>query len=238
MLAMDAKATPRGPLLTAGSTKTGKGSGTSTEMAVHNRANIGLCVTNRHASPGFSSVTGCALRSIARFGAVFGTVRLVRFGRLYQFDQHPAGIFRVYEVDPRVCGTAPGCVPEHTHAAFAQSRRGQVDVGDGIGQLLNAGPAALQKGADRGIRAERGEQLQLALPGADGQHCLPYALLLVALLVHHVQVEHAGIELERGIEVGHRYPDVVDPAEQPGLIGDIHSSPHRVRVGIVTIAYG
>ena len=118
------------------------------------------------------------------------------------------------EVDATV-GRAPlGGVVQEAHAAVAQGGRDRVDVGDTVRQLLQTRTVAVEELGDRGLVAQRREQLDAGAGVADGEHRLTHALLLVDLLVDRLEAEDPRVELDRVVEVGDGDADVVDGGEQ------------------------
>src|SRR5262245_53574788 len=69
----------------------------------------------------------------------------VRFGGLDEFDEHPARVLRVYEIDARASGTAAGLLVEEPDAARAQRSAGRVDVRHGVRELLDARSAPIEE---------------------------------------------------------------------------------------------
>ncbi len=83
-----------------------------------------------------------------------------------------------------------------------------------MGQVLQAG--AGQEPADRGVRAERLEQLdpgRAAGRGRHPQHRLPDPLLLIDLAAHHGEVEDRLVKGDLGGEIVAGDPDMVDPVQ-------------------------
>ena len=84
--------------------------------------------------------------------------------RLDQLDQHAAGVLGVHEVDPAARRAAPGLVVQQPQAALAQHRADRLDVGDPVGELLEARAGAVEELRDRRLGGQRGEQLDPGPP--------------------------------------------------------------------------
>ena len=85
-----------------------------------------------------------------------------------------------------------GVVVEQPHAAGAQRRATAASTSvDRVRDLLHAGAVAVEELRDRRLRASaaRAAGRSRRRPSADGEHRLPYALLLVGLLVHAAHAE-------------------------------------------------
>ena len=95
--------------------------------------------------------------------------------------------------------------------ASAQARERRVDVRDAVGDVVQAGPLALEELPDRRVGAERLQQLDVAVADVE-QHRLD-ALLLDGLAVGERHLERPLVERERGVEVVGRDADVVDQPE-------------------------
>src|SRR6266550_120473 len=160
------------------------------------------------------------VRIAVRMSSTGGPPRamLLAGSRLHELDQHSAGVLRMDEVDPATRRAALRLVVEQAQALGSQRRTDLVDVVDGVRELLDAGPAALEERRDRRVGVQRCEQLDLRLAVADRQHRLAHALLLVDLLGHRAQPEYVAVERDRLVEVRHRDADVVEPAEQHPVI--------------------
>ena len=107
-----------------------------------------------------------------------------------------------------------GVVVEQAQAALAQRRAHGVDVGDAVGELLDAGAAAVEELRDRRLGGERREQLDARAGVADAHHRLAHALLLVGLLVQQRHAVRLLVERDGRVEVGHGDADVVDVGEE------------------------
>src|SRR3954464_9965055 len=139
--------------------------------------------------------------------------------RFDQFDQDAAGVLRVHEVDPGAGGAPARLVVDQAYTALAQRGAGRVDVGNGVGDLLDAGLVAGQELGDAGVRADRGEQLDAAAGrvGAHLHHRLPYPLIVVLLDVDQAHTEDPLVELDGFVEVVHRHADVIDTQQADPL---------------------
>ena len=82
---------------------------------------------------------------------------------------------------------------------------------DLVGDVVQARALAGQELADRRVRAERREQLDVVL--ADVQQHRLDALLCDDLAVRERQLEALAVELERGLDLLDGHADVVDAAE-------------------------
>ena len=80
-----------------------------------------------------------------------------------------------------------------------------------VGHVVQARAVALQELADGRVRAERPQQLDVALADAE-QHGLD-ALLLDGLAVLHGHAEPLRVERDGLVEVLHGHSDVIDPPE-------------------------
>src|SRR5664280_262275 len=138
-------------------------------------------------------------------------------GRLDQLHQHAAGVLGVHEVDPRARRTALGGVVEQSDAGRAQLGAGRVHVVHAVGHLLDALAVAGQELADRGVWAQRGQQLDAGAGVADSEHGLAHALLLVGLDVHGLKAELLLVERDGRIQVLDGDPHMVDASEH-GLL--------------------
>src|SRR5690606_36333516 len=151
------------------------------------------------------------------------SVRRVR-GRLHQLHQDTAGVLRVHEVDARVGRAALGGVVEQTYAALAQDGAHGVDVGDPVGELLQARAGAGEELGDGRLVVEGSEQLDERSRLADRDHGLPDALLLVGLAVRDLHAEDVAVERDRLVQVRYGDTDVVDGGEEVG--GDLQRCVH------------
>ncbi len=106
-----------------------------------------------------------------------------------------------------------GASYKQAQPAGPKLRACRLDIGDGEGELLDAGATAIDELGDRRLLVQGGQQLDLGGAVADNEHGLAHALLLVGLFVDADDAERPAVELDRGVEVGHGDPDVVDPAE-------------------------
>src|SRR5262245_5600132 len=109
--------------------------------------------------------------------------------RLDELNENPACIAGVDEVDPRACRATPRLRVEQSRPLAAQPRRFRVDVGDRVGDLLDALASALKEPPDRRIVAQWGKELDSGVRVSDREHCLSDALLLVDLGVHRTKAE-------------------------------------------------
>ena len=100
------------------------------------------------------------------------------------------------EVHPGPGGAVLRLLVEEAHASLAQRCRHGVDVVHPVAHLLDAGARLGQELADGRVVLQGGQQLDAAARVAHRQHGLAHALLLVDLLVHRVEVEVLGVELE------------------------------------------
>lgn len=72
----------------------------------------------------------------------------MRLGRLNELDEHPAGVLGVQEVDPRISGADARLVIQNPHTRGTQLIGQCIDIGDPVGQLLQARSLGVQKLAD------------------------------------------------------------------------------------------
>jgi len=84
------------------------------------------------------------------------------------------------------------------------------DVGDLVGDVMHAGPAFHEEPADRRVLGESRQQLDSAVPDADGRRLDP--LLLDPLPVLDTTAEQPLVGRHRRIEIVDGETDVVDPA--------------------------
>lgn len=76
-----------------------------------------------------------------------------------QFHQDAVSVLRVDEVDARVGRTASGSVVQQPNPAVAKLGGDGVDVGDPVGELLEAGAASVDELGDGRVLVQRREQL-------------------------------------------------------------------------------
>ena len=136
-----------------------------------------------------------------------------------EFDENATGILRMEDGDARVRGAASRCVVQKSDTLFAQVSGDRIEVGDPVGELLQAGSGAVDELRDRRVLVQRCEQLDLGgTVGAagNGEHCLPDSLLLVDLFVRGHEPDVLGVPRECGIEIGHGDADVIDRSDEPG----------------------
>lgn len=135
-------------------------------------------------------------------------VRSVSGGRwltdvnLDEFDEDPAAVLGMSEVDQGAGRAAPGLLVEHAHTSGAQGVADRGDVGDPIGHLLDAWSIAFEELGDGGVWAQRGKQLHAGIAGAE--HGFDHALLLVGFSMRDRQTEGLLVEVNRRVQIGHR----------------------------------
>lgn len=159
--------------------------------------------------------------------------------RLDKLHQDAASIARVHEVDQAAGSATTRLVIQQSDASVAQHLRRGGDVPHPIRDLLHAWTLAIEKAGDRGLLRQRSQQLQLITGVADRKHGLADTLILVLLLVDAGHAEHACIERDGLVQVGHRDADVVDAEQQVGIhiVDGVTGRRHRLgRVPNMTAA--
>src|SRR5215468_10130661 len=116
-------------------------------------------------------------------------------GGLHEFDQDPAGVLGVDEIDPRVRSSPSWLVVKQPQTLRPKAGGLGFDVVDRVGDLLDAGSALVEKASDSRLGRDRRQELELGTVFSDDQHRFAYALVLVDLGVP--QPEAAGFLVKR-----------------------------------------
>ena len=108
-----------------------------------------------------------------------------------------------------------------------------VDVGDAVGELLEAGPGAVEELRDRRVGVSGASSWRRGVGVADRQHRLADALGLVDLFVHDLEAEVLGVEGHGLVEIGDGDADMVDRRDQVGwqhrsIVAGSAASGHRL----------
>jgi hypothetical protein len=112
------------------------------------------------------------------------------------------------ERDQRVTGTASGDVVDRRDALVSQAGQGGRHVLDAVRDVMHPGSALGEEDPNGCIRPERPEQLDER--GPYGEQDLFDALLLHAFPMGRFDPERSPVALDRGLQVVHRDPDVVE----------------------------
>ena len=123
----------------------------------------------------------------------------------------------MHEVDQGPGGAAARLVVQQPQALGAQLVGRGDHVVDGVGDLLDPGPAALAGTGRWPSPRQRGQQLDLGAAGPDLHHRFPHALVVVGLDVDAPRAERALVERNGLVQVGDRHPHVVDAREHHDL---------------------
>jgi len=151
------------------------------------------------------------MRSFIEVRSVFGG-RWLTDVNLDEFDEDPAAVLGMSEVDQGAGRASPGLLVEHAHTSGAQGVADRGDVGDPIGHLLDAWTIAVEELGDGGVWPQRGKQLHAGIAGAE--HGLDHALLLVRFSMRDRQAEGLLVKVNRRVQIGHRQADVVDRLDE------------------------
>ena len=104
-----------------------------------------------------------------------------------------------------------GCFVDKAQAGVAHRLEGRVDVIRPVRHVVKAGSAPFEELPDRRVRAERPQQLDMALADPE-EHCLD-ALLRDRLAVLERHAEPLLVEPNGVVEVLDGHADVIDPPE-------------------------
>jgi hypothetical protein len=130
---------------------------------------------------------------------------------LDDLGQDAAGRARVQEGDEAVADPDPRLRVDQLDAGRGELLEGRLDVLDGVGDVMEAGALAGEELADRGVLAERAEELDVTV--ADVEQNRFDALLGDRLAVDERHAEDLFLELDGGVEVIDGDAGVVDPVE-------------------------
>ena len=108
----------------------------------------------------------------------------------------------------------PGCSVDQFAAVSLDLGEGRRDVGDLVGHVVQTGSATLQEARDPPGRVGRLDQLDPRI--ACGHRGSLDALLGEELPYDQAQAERRLVLCDRGVEVGHDDPDMMDSAEGHG----------------------
>src|SRR6185437_5748586 len=146
--------------------------------------------------------------------------------RFYYLGQDPAGRTRMDEGDAGIADADAGLVIDQLEAGVLELVQDLFDVADRIGDVMQAGAALLQVLPNRCVRAQRLQELDVAV--ADVEQRGLDALRLHRLAVGERHAEGLLVEGEGALEVVGGDADVVDSAEHgPGSLRSRERIPGR-----------
>src|SRR5690606_31199401 len=101
-------------------------------------------------------------------GSVRGVGRRAGAGRaLHELDEHTAGARGVEEGDAMAVGARARLLVDEADAGPAQAIQRGGEIRDGVGEVMEAGAAALEEPGDRGLGRDRLDQLEACVAAAD-----------------------------------------------------------------------
>lgn len=106
----------------------------------------------------------------------------------------------------------PGCLVDQLRALVREMSEGRPDVVHLVGDMVHSRASLCEEAADRGVLAERAEQLEPALPDPD-RRCLD-ALLLDEGALLEPRAEKALVRLQRPVEILHGEAHVMHRARR------------------------
>src|SRR3954451_19602116 len=137
-------------------------------------------------------------------------------GGLDDLGEHRAGGGGMQEGDAGRPDAGAGRLVDERDALVAQPAERRLDVGDLVGDVVQARPLAREEPADGRVGTERAKQLDVVLADVE-QHRLD-ALLLDGLTVHERHAVGLLVQRDRGVEVLDGEAHVVDAAEHGAAV--------------------
>ncbi len=107
---------------------------------------------------------------------------------------------------------APRRLVEQLGTRFGQVHEGRADVLDLVSHMVHPGTALREEAADGRVLIERAQELEPALPDADGRRL--DSLLLHARALLEPRAEEALVRVERAVEILNRQTDVMHRARR------------------------
>ena len=114
----------------------------------------------------------------------------------------------MHEGDLQAEQAAPRLGVDQLGALLREGRDRDPSIVDLVRDVVHAGAALREEPADRGVLAERREQLDATVPHSHGRGL--DALLLDALTMLEPSAEEPLVRGDRGVEILDRDPDVMD----------------------------